>query len=104
MPKIFLFAVKLIDPDPHYDGDWLGYAIAEDGTRLACSYCTKNQRIYLPSQLRQRVAYELHYPDGYELVNLLELTDKEQEAHEELQHALDLGIAKYEQAQQADQM
>lgn len=80
LPKIFLF-VQASYPN----GDVVGAALAEDGAFLA-QHLSSN-RIWLKHELGlnsrwKHGAYATHYPNGYELVDLTELTDAELDKHE----------------------
>ena len=84
--KIFVWAVpvnqeKGIDQQDadfskgieHYNGDCLGYALAEDGEGL-CSHYSSGIGFFrldmgLASKLKHNI-YQKKYPDGYELVEL----------------------------------
>lgn len=72
MKKIFVVA--------YGEPDWvLGYAIAEDGTCIA-SHCSSHRGwtrhdMGVEGSDRKHDSYKEKYPDGYELINLIDLTD-----------------------------
>lgn len=66
-PKIFIVA------QPLGGGEYLGAALAEDGTGLAEHYCSNKLWVKHDMGLNSRRKHEIyreHYPDGYELVDV----------------------------------
>lgn len=79
-PKIFIVAQPLLN------GEFLGQALAEDGVGLTNHYCSN--RIWVKHDMginsrQKHVIYRAHYPDGYELVDLTDLSDEELFKHDE---------------------
>lgn len=73
MTKIFIYAVPL-------DDDIVAYALGEDGQALASHVCSNHMYAHYDMGLTSRkkhYLYEAAYPDGYELIDLLDLTPTE---------------------------
>lgn len=92
MHKIFLWAKEDID-----DGKSVvyGYATSDEGEMLMTVHT--DNRFWLRSALgitrdsNQRW-YKETYPEGYELVNLIDYTDDELDAHTEFMEAISKGV------------
>jgi hypothetical protein len=72
-PKIFIFIVN------QWDGDVAAAALAENGVYITSHICSNRSWAEHDMGLRgdwKHNHYAAHYPDGYELVNLLH-TDPE---------------------------
>jgi hypothetical protein len=69
-PKIFIVA------QPLENGEYLGQALAEDGTGLASHLCSKKLWVRHDMGINSRWKhefYDAHYPNGYELVDLTDI-------------------------------
>lgn len=87
MPKIFITAWPVDDKPPAV----VGFAMAEDGTGLAQHWSSSKLWVKHDMGLTSRKkhdAYEEHYPNGYELVDLIDATDEELEANHLYMEAL----------------
>lgn len=81
MSKIFLFSVPMKDPE--YVQLRMGYALAEDGSFLFGTGW--DPEVYIRATLNNlhaRACYQEHYPDGYTIVDLLDLDDDQLMIHE----------------------
>lgn len=93
MPKIFIFVQTEFG-----SGDVGGMAIAEDGTPITGHLSSSKAWLRWDMGLTTKNyhdLYEKHYPDGYELVDLIDLGDKVLE-HEGLAAAVELNLRKQE--------
>lgn len=82
MGKIFIVSMQLPGTT-----DWIGGALAEDGTTLAKHISTNKMWVRHDMGLTwkssiKHMDYTRKYPDGYELVDLVDYTGEELEAHE----------------------
>jgi hypothetical protein len=88
-PKIFIYCVPNAGLHP---SDVVGYAIAEDGSSLkahmssSLEWFRRDMGIAPPFFDLQH--YTNHYPDGYELIDLTQLTEEQLHDHPELNAAL----------------
>lgn len=87
-PKIFVFVNGRA-----FTGDLFGCAIAEDGKALASHlsssiWFVKRDMGLTPHCDWKHDHYAKHYPEGYELVDLTELTHEQLDAHAEFQAAI----------------
>jgi hypothetical protein len=79
--KIFIWS------EPLPGGDWAGYATGEDGAMIAQHLCSNLLWVRADMGLttrRKHKLYEEHFPEGYELIDLVDLTGEELDKHEEL--------------------
>lgn len=83
MNKIFIISMPL-----NGTSDWIGGAIAEDGTALTNHISSNKMWVKHDMGLtwkssRKHHDYARKYPDGYELVDLVDLTPEELDNHAE---------------------
>jgi hypothetical protein len=84
MPSIFIFIGGRYGPSQWGDQDVLAYALAEDGEVLASHYSSSvnfarhDMGITGPWKHER---YAQHYPDGYDLVDLLDLSSQQLDEH-----------------------
>ena len=98
-PKIFITAF------PVDGGDVVGFALAEDGTGLAQHMCSNSMYVRYDLGLtstRQHGKYAMHYPEGYELVDLIDATDEELEGNIHFMEAQRINAAREEVALDSD--
>lgn len=84
-PKIFIVA------QPLANGDVIGQALAEDGIGLAGHLSSNRMYVKHDMGINSRWKHEIYreyYPDGYELVDLTDLSEEELHEHEEFMRAL----------------
>lgn len=83
MTKIFLYVV-----DANETAQTMAYALAEDGSSIMV--VEVEHRIYahqiLTSYLSHRI-YDEYYPEGYQLVDLTELSDEDLDNHKKFLEA-----------------
>lgn len=96
MPKIFIISTN--EHDPHWGHYVSSYALAEDGTGLASHISTNKIFARFDMGLTsdrspKRKVYAAHYPDGYELVDLVDATDEELHANIAYRRAVELNHA-----------
>lgn len=95
LPKIFVF--KAIIADGPLKGFPVGYACAEDGSMLR-QHIFSGPTLYMRQEMGLTgkgviaAKYNEYYPDGYDLVDLLELSNEQLDVHPGLNAALDKGI------------
>ena len=89
LPKIFIWCEKhsLVD-----ESQYGAYATAEDGTALAEHW--SSSKVWVRHDMgvtssKKHKAYEEHYPAGYQIVDLVDLTSEELDEHHELMAAID---------------
>lgn len=90
-PKIYIFIVDVLNEGRHV----VSAACAEDGTSLAehlsSALIYVRHDMGLVSKAKHRL-YDQHYPEGWELVDLTDLSEPELAVHPGLNEALDKGI------------
>lgn len=106
MPKIFITATA--DIDPQWGPFAYAFALAEDGTALAEHYSAN--KIFsrfdmgLTSQRSAKhKVYAAHYPDGYELVDLVDASDEDLAANIAYRRAIELNHASTEPQDESGQ-
>lgn len=84
MSKIYVYTADRFPQTA--DGDLVCVALAEDGTTLA-SHVSSNagfaRRDMGVDSIRKHDRYQKHYPEGYEVVDLIELSEEELDKHED---------------------
>lgn len=90
LPKIFIWAEQY-----NLNGDQIcACATAEDGTKLAEHWCST--RLWVRHDMgitssKKHQVYNEHYPNGYKIVDLVDLSSEELDEHKELMAAIDRG-------------
>lgn len=84
--KIYCYKIQV-------DDGFAVYALAEDGRGLI--YCYMRSGLYARHQLginstKSHKVYMTYYPNGYDLIDLIDLSSEELDKHEGLQAALKL--------------
>jgi len=82
-PKIFLY---LTDDTPGFNAV---VALAEDGTGLA-SHLSSNSQWARTDIMAKKRLFDEHYPQGYELVDLIDTLPESYAENESLLHAIHL--------------
>ena len=91
LPKIFVY---IVSDEPGFES---AIALAEDGVMITShisssikwSECDMGLRPDYPASSKHE-AYQLYYPQGYALVNLLSATEDQLRSNESFMRALDL--------------